>query len=155
MDLHISDFSSVLELAVTMNIAFVIADYSHSFTKAVADKVCRFDNKIRVFCNGLRDKINVLRCDELKPHLVDGNSTLKVVEEIKRKASETRKEIDNIEKTLTNEKDTLCQSRCFSFISLYFFLFSLLALFIPSEIQDIQFIEKSWVSVRILDHSKF
>lgn len=144
MNLHISDFSSVLELAVTMNIAFVIADYSHSFTKAVADKVCRFDYQIKGFCNGLRDKINGLRCDELKHHLVDGHSTIMVVEEIKRNVSETKKDIDNKEKTLTEEKDALCQSRCFSFISLYFFLFSLLALFIPSEIQDIPFIENVW-----------
>lgn len=144
MNLHISDFSSVLELAVTMNIAFVIADYSHSFTKAVADKVCRFDDKIKGFCNGLREKINGLRCDELKHHLVDGHSTIREVEEIKRNVNETKKDIDNKEKALTEEKDTLCQSRCFSFISLYFFLFSLLALFIPDEVQNIPFVENVW-----------
>ena len=141
--IFISDFSSIIELSVTMNLAYVIVDYTNSFTKIIAQKVCNFEERIEKFHDTLIGEIKSLSISNLKPHEVDGNSTLTQIEELKRKENSIITQIINAKKELLDKVEELSSSKSFSFISFYLAVFGILALFVPSNLQEIPFIYHS------------
>lgn len=145
MEIHISDFSSILELSVTMNLAYVIVDYTNSFTKIIADKVCNFNERIDKFKQSLISDVVMLKIGSLKPHEVDGNSTLTQIEDLKRKENVIKNQIENAQKELLENVEELSSSKCFSFICFYLAIFGILALFVSTSIQDIPFVEQFWL----------
>lgn len=124
----LNDFTSMFEVAVTLNLAFVAVEYANSYTNLLAKHVYKLHDKItKVFA----DCINIVDEDSvnsLRGNTVDGNNTILMVEELKRNYNKLKEEADNLKNNHLSVVNEKCHFKCFAFISLYLGLYSLTAL---------------------------
>lgn len=124
----LNDFTSMFEVAVTLNLAFVAVEYANSYTNLLARHVYKLHDKINdVFadCINIVDEESV---NSLRGNTVDGKNTIIMVEELKRNYSKLKEEADNLKNNHLNVVNEKCHFKCFAFISLYLGLYSLTAL---------------------------
>lgn len=124
----LNDFTSMFEVAVTLNLAFVAVEYANSYTNLLARHVYKLHDKINdVFadCINIVDEESV---NSLRGNTVDGKNTIIMVEELKRNYNKLKEEADNLKNNHLNVVNEKCHFKCFAFISLYFGLYSLTAL---------------------------
>ncbi len=135
--MELDSFSAVLQLAATLNIAFVAVEYAKGYTNVLSNKLFQLPLKVDTTFKPLIEKLpDKETLETLIPHIVDGRSTSSVIEKIKREREKIVEKIDASKNQLNNEITDLCQSKSFSFLSLYFFFYSLLALFIAGISPD-------------------
>lgn len=128
--MELDSFSAILQLAATLNIAFVAVEYAKGYTNTLSEKVFRLPKQIeeafRPIISKLPDKETL---ETLKPHEVDGKSTAFFIEKVKREREKINENIEISKKELNEKTTSLCQSKSFSFLSLYFSVYSIVALF--------------------------
>lgn len=147
--MDLGSFSSVFEVAVGLNIAFIAAEYASSYTNLVAKYVYRLYDRINqqfLECESIVDKNTV---DSLEGNTLDGKNTLKSVEEIKIRYASKKKELDDKRNGIINEVGDRCHFRCFAFVSLYLTLYSLAALFV-SGFNEYTFSKNFWAVFLVL-----
>lgn len=127
----LNDFSSLIQLAVSVNIAFVAVEYVKSYVKVLCDSVFKF-----------KDYIN-LEFEECKKFLVDGE-TLKHLEPIDLAGKSTSTEIEghkrsyelivkkiaDKQKELSDKVENICKARSMSALSLTLFFIGTIGLFV-------------------------
>jgi hypothetical protein len=125
-----------LELAAGINIVFVAVEYSKSYTHILFDKVYNFPNLITTSFKQCHD---VLLWRETLSNLesveIEGKSTLPQIEKTKIELEKLETAITQEEKEIKDTGHTLCESKSFSSLSLWNFLFAIVAL-VLSGIED-------------------
>lgn len=126
--MNISDFTALIQLGATLNIAFVAVEYAKAYTVTLAEKVFKFqDFIVRSFDNCQlvdRDTLN-----HLEPSTIDGQSTVSQIEKVKREREKLSEEIESTKQSLNGQIHVLCETKSLSTLSLWLFLYSVLALF--------------------------
>lgn len=138
--MEISDFSSAIELAAGLNIVYVAAEFANSYTHKVVNKILKFEEFIE------QSKLNcLLHLDEetlktLTADDINGISTANKLESLKVRLEKEKDNIDQLQSELEALIKKKCQSRSFSFISLYLFLFCVLTLLFVGFLDIILFV---------------
>jgi hypothetical protein len=121
----LNDFSALIQFAATLNIAFVAVEFAKSYAHTLSKQIFKFDEYIKNSLKKGRDLL--IERDTLKtliPVVIDGKSTLNEIERVKRNLEEIP---DDSEK-LNADVLMMCESKSVSSLSLWFFLFNVLAL---------------------------
>lgn len=126
----LGDFSSVFEVGVGLNLAFVAAEYASSYTNILAKYVYKLYEKIDKEFDSCSSIVNSSAVEDLRGNVVDGRNTVVQVEELKIKHRNCLEKLEGKKRELLADVDDKCHFRCFAFISLYLFLYSVLALFL-------------------------
>lgn len=126
----LGDFSSVFEVGVGLNLAFVAAEYASSYTNILAKYVYKLYEKIDSEFDFCKNIVNSSAVEDLRGNVVDGRNTVAQVEELKVKYRNCMETLEARKAGLIADVDNKCHFRCFAFISLYLSLYSLLALFL-------------------------
>lgn len=120
--LSLSGFSSVIELATTLNIAFVAIEYVKTYTKVLCNQVFDLKQFIqRAFqecVSGLPDSGTLATI----PHItINEHNTDELVEKLKRDCELLLKEINNTKELHEEKVDEVCEAKNVSSISLFLF----------------------------------
>lgn len=126
----LGDFSSVFEVGVGLNLAFVAAEYASSYTNILAKYVYKLYEKIDEAFDSCKNIVNSSAVEDLRGNVIDGMNTVAQVEELKIQYRNCMETLDGKKKELIADVDDKCHFRCFAFISLYLSLYSVLALFL-------------------------
>lgn len=126
--MYISDFSALLELAATLNIAFVAVEYAKAYTIMLAEKVFKFQDFIVCSFNECK-LIDRETLNHLNPVIIAGNSTFAEIEKVKRDQEILAVDIEKTKNDLSGQIHVLCETRSFSTLSLWLFLYCTFALF--------------------------
>lgn len=127
----IGNFSSLFELAAGINIALVAVEYSKAYTRILSDKVFKFPEYIKksfkecydIICE--RETLN-----NIKPVTIEENNTLDEIERCKRNLELFESSVKEKEENLSSNIHYICESKSFSSLSLWMFLYCVIALFI-------------------------
>lgn len=142
--MDLSSFSSVFEVAVGLNLAFVAAEYANSYTNLLAKYVYKLYDRIGLLFDECARIVNQSAVEDLEGNVVDGKNTYSSVEEIKIEYAGKKKDLDGKKSEILRSVDERCHFRCFAFISLYLSLYSLTALFV-SGFSDCGFLKSFWL----------
>ena len=126
--LNISDFSSALQLAATLNMAFILAEYANSYSLLVLKKFFKFNEMLESKDKACRSHIDTNIVDSFIAHTVDGYSTQDRIEDIKRKMSKKFESLDKSKQDFHNRFEKDCNTKSFSYISLYMALYCISSL---------------------------
>lgn len=116
--LNITDFTSALQLAATLNMAFILAEYANSYSLLVLKKFFKFNEMLERLDKACRSHIDTNTVDSFVAHTVDGYSTQDKIEEIKRKVSKKSELLDKSKKDFQDRFEKDCNTKSFSYISL-------------------------------------
>lgn len=129
--MQINSFSSLIELAASISIAFVAVEYVKSYTAILCERFFRFQDFITTSFDDCR---KLLTDYETLHHIgaldVSGNSVNEIVESAKRKHESLNKEIKETENQKKNEMIIACQAKSMSSLCFFLFLQNVLLLFI-------------------------
>lgn len=126
--LNITDFTSALQLAATLNMAFILAEYANSYSLLVLKKFFKFNEMLERLDKACRSHIDTNTVDSFVAHTVDGYSTQDKIEEIKRKVSKKSELLDKSKKDFQDRFEKDCNTKSFSYISLYMALYCISSL---------------------------
>jgi len=120
--LSLSGFSSVIELATTLNIAFVAIEYVKTYTKVLCEQV--FD--LKHFIQQTFEKCNSALPDQgtlaTIPHMTINNHNIdEKVEKLKRDREILQKEIQTTKSKHEEKVNDVCEAKNVSSISLFLF----------------------------------
>ena len=131
--MEISNYSSLIELSATLNIAFVAVEYVKSYTDLVCNNIFKINSHITEQFNKRRDSIvNKKTIDNIEPIIVNGKSTLLKIEEIKRAREKYLSDIEEEREKISESVSDICATRSMSSLSLTAFFFSFFALLVSS-----------------------
>ena len=129
--MEISGFSSLIELAAALNVAFVAVEYAKGYTHILSTKVFGFPTDIdREFDNCHKCVADLETAKNLKPVNIDGRSTAIEIEKCRRDLELLDEEIKTEKKNLMKDIETLCEYKSFSSLSLWSLLFCVTSLFL-------------------------
>lgn len=126
----LGDFSSLLETGAALNLAFVVVEYTKSYTSIIARKIYQIDDRIKnIFeeCLGSIDKTAVLN---LKPYEVNGQSTVVLIEELKKRYYSVYNKTRDKKNALKAIGKKACHFRSFSCVSLYLGMYAIVGMFV-------------------------
>lgn len=148
----LSDFSPMIELAVTLNIAFVAVEYVKSYTNAVCNQLFNFAK----FLNDSFEECKSLLVDDvtlnsIHDSKINGNSMAGEIEKVKILRERISNEISNELQAFKIKIGNVCQSKSISSVSLWLFLYGLTDLFcmgMASIVED-EYVELfvSWLTI--------
>ncbi len=127
----LSNYSSLLEIAAAVNIAFVAVEYSKSYTQTLSEKVFDFPNIInRAFqpCNKVifqKDTLN-----EMQPIILGEKTTFVQIQQSLIDIEKLEEEIESKRKKMNEKMLLVCNYAHFPSLSLWNFLFSIVLLFV-------------------------
>lgn len=142
--INISDFTSALELAATLNMAFILAEYTNSYSLLVLKKFFRFNELLKELDCKCRSYIDGNSADSLVVHIIDGFSTQDKIEEIKRKISKRKDSLEKSKCDFQNRFENECNAKSFSYISLYMSLYCILSLLLAKFTELYDYIYMTW-----------
>ena len=120
--LSLSDFASVIELATTLNIAFVAIEYVKTYTKVLCEQVFDLKHFIQQTfekCNGALPDQGTLATI---PHMTINNHNIdEKVEKLKRDQEILQKEIQTTKNKHEEKVNDVCEAKNVSSISLFLF----------------------------------
>ena len=129
----LSDFSPMIELAVTLNIAFVAVEYVKSYTNAVCNQLFNFADYLEESfeeCKSLL--VDEITLNSIPNTEINGKSIAGQVEQAKRTnekiSKDINKELNNFDIKIKN----VCQSKSISAVSFWMFFYGLSCLFCMS-----------------------
>lgn len=129
--MQISDFNSILELAATINIAFVAVEYTKNYTSILSNNVFKFPELItQAFKDCNNSLCNIESLKHIDPIEIGGKSTLPQIEKTKVMYEELSKKITEEEERLNNKISKSCEAKSFSALSFWMFMYSTLLLLI-------------------------
>ena len=126
--LNITDFTSALQLAATLNMAFILAEYANSYSLLILKKFFKFNEMLEGLDKACRNHIDSNTVDSFVAHTVDGYSTQDRIEDIKRKISKKSETLDKSKQDFTIRFEKDCNAKSFSYISLYMSLYCISSL---------------------------
>ncbi|SEO61763.1 hypothetical protein SAMN02910431_04618 [Bacteroides sp. AR20] len=127
----LNDFSTLIQLGATLNIAFVAVEYAKAYTHTLSEKVFKFQLFIiSSFQDCMELLIDKNTLDHLEPIVIEGKSTNNKIEKAKRDRELLVKEIETEQKRLEENVKLMCESKSLSSLSLFLFLYSTTALFL-------------------------
>ncbi len=127
----LNNFSPIIQLAATLNIALVAVEYAKSYTSVLYEQVFKFKDFIEEsFDTCLRLLTDKESLESLDPQIINGRSTNYQIEDVKRKHEKKRTEIENEKQRKIAATLKICESKSISSLSLYLFLYSLTTLFL-------------------------
>ena len=126
----LSDFSPMIELAVTLNIAFVAVEYVKSYTNAVCNQLFNFAEYLKQSF----DECKSLLVDEITLHSIpnteiNGKSIVGQVEQAKISREKITSDINNELTNFQIKIENVCQSKSISAVSFWMFFYGLSCLF--------------------------
>ena len=126
----LSDFSPMIELAVTLNIAFVAVEYVKSYTNAVCNQLFNFAK----FLNDSFEECKSLLVDDvtlnsIHDSKINGNSIAGEIEKAKISREKISNEINSELEAFRFKIGNVCQSKSISSVSLWLFMYGLSDLF--------------------------
>ena len=130
MAMIICDFSSIFELAAGLNAAFVVVEYSRSFSKQLYENVFNFDLHIDKNISVSRTLIDDETLIGLESVKCGESDTGKLIEKIRRDKEKLNSFIEEERKRLKASAKDACELRSHSGLSLLNFLFCLFILFL-------------------------
>ncbi len=131
--MEISNFSSLIELSATLNIAFVAVEYVKSYTDLVCNNIFKINSHIQEkFDNSKNNAVDEKTIDNLNPIDVNGKSTLFKIEEIKRKREKYLSDVEEERNRISKGVADICATRSMSSLSLTAFFFSFFALLLSA-----------------------
>lgn len=137
--MELSSFTSFIEIGATLTIAFVAVEYTKQYTCLIAQKVFDYFGRIKNIVLECKKTIDEDTIDGLSSFTIDGCNTGVKIEGLKRKKEITLQDIDDKEKALNAYVMEKCNSKSYSSLSLFIFLFSLTSLFIAGiETPDVK-----------------
>lgn len=132
--MEISNFSSLIEVGVTLNIACVAVEYVKSYTSVLCNQVFSLGSLIKDAVNSCRLKLNEVMDETTLLNLPDSLGGGRSLVALKRQLTKSRKELtDNIvskEKEMAETVSKVCEVKNISSICLWLFLYGLTALFL-------------------------
>lgn len=126
----LGDFSTLFEIAATLNMAYIAVDYSTAFTISVAKNVFRFHDKITSGINRCKKHIDEATINSINDINLNGLSVACKIEKVKIDSSKLSKEINLLEPELKTYIEEKCRLTCFSSICLQLFLYCIVACFV-------------------------
>lgn len=128
--MHLDSFSTLFEIAATLNMAYIAVDYSTSFTISVAKNVFRFHAKIDEGLARCKKHIDEATIYSINDVNVNGHSIAHKIEKVKIDSSKLSKEIKSLRLELKAYIEEKCKLTCFSSICLQLFLYCIVACFV-------------------------
>lgn len=117
-------------MGATLTIAFVAVEYAKQYTCLIAQKVFDYFGRIEQVVLECKKTIDEDTIDSLSSFNIDGCNTGVKIEGLKRKKEKTLQDIGDKEKILSTYVLEKCNSKSYSSLSLFTFLFSITSLFI-------------------------
>lgn len=142
--LKIPDFSSALQLAATMNMAFILAEYANSYSLLLLKKFFKFNELLEKLDGTCRSHIDANTVDSFVAHTVDGFSTQDKIEEIKRKINKKTEFLDKSKQNFKDRFEKDCNTKSFSYISLYMALYCIFSLLLAKFTELYDFVYLVW-----------
>gem|GEM_PF-1540046 len=131
MDMEISNFSSLIEVGVTLNIACVAIEYVKSYTSVLCNQVFNLKSQIESSCKECLDSlIDETTIRNLPNANVNGSDTDIIKERLISRRGSLVSEISNKEKTLKEMIKQVCEVKNISSICLWFSILGLTGLFL-------------------------
>lgn len=131
-------FLTAIQFLTTIAIAFVAIDYVKSFTEVLCKKYFHSEEKIdKEFIECIKLLPDRETLDSIKPRIIDGNSTLTKIEQLKREQEKASSAIRNAKSELNQTFSDKCQVCSISSISLYIALSGIMLMLIaPIECKN-------------------
>lgn len=126
----LSDFSPMIELAVTLNIAFVAVEYVKSYTNAICNQLFNFAQYLKESfeeCKSLL--VDDITLDSIHDSKINGNSISGEIEKAKIAKEKLSKEMGVELQNFALKIEKVCQAKSISSVSLWLFLYGLAYLF--------------------------
>lgn len=142
--LNITDFTSALELAATLNMAFILAEYANSYSLLVLKKFFKFNEMLDRLDKACRSHIDTNTVESLVAHTIDGYSTQDRIEDIKRKISKKSDSLDKSKQDFHKRFEKDCNAKSFSYISLYMALYCISSLLLAKFTELYVWVFLSW-----------
>lgn len=124
----ISEFTSIFELAAGLNAAFVVVEYSRSFSKQLYENAFKFDSHIDNEICTPQELIDEETLQGLESVKCGENETGKLIEKIRRDKEKLNDFITQERTSLKATAKTACELRSHSGLSLLNFIFCLFVL---------------------------
>lgn len=130
--MELNDFSSIIEIGVTLNIAFVAIEYVKSYTKILCNQVFKLQHCIE---SSFNECLKVLVDEETLAHIQpnkigDNKNTNNLIEKAKRTREILKKDIDTEKSKFGERIEGVCEAKNVSAISLWLFFYGLTGLFL-------------------------
>lgn len=149
--LQINNFSTLYEIAASLNVAFIAVEYATSYTESVAKNVFKFFDKIQASIDNCRKHIDTETIERLDDVEINGHSIIQKIEGVKRESEKISREIDSLNESLCTAVREKCQLKCFSMTCLHLFLYCLTAAFVSAYEEDCtSVVEVFWTVFSIL-----
>lgn len=126
----LSDFSPMIELAVTLNIAFVAVEYVKSYTNAICNQLFNFAQYLKESfeeCKSLL--VDDITLNSIHDSKINGNSISGEIEKAKIAKEKLSKEMGVELHNFALKIEKVCQAKSISSVSLWLFLYGLTYLF--------------------------
>lgn len=129
--MELNDFSSLIEIAVTLSIAFVAIEYVKTYTKVLCNQVFNFQEYIfERFENCKTRLVDEETLNHIEPNTIDGRSTMHLIEGAKRKREIISSEIETEKNKFCEIIEDVCEAGNMSSVSLWMFFYGITALFL-------------------------
>lgn len=130
--MELNDFSSLIEVAVALNIAFVAVEYVKTYTKVLCNQVFKLHDFIAAsYMECMQSLVDEETLSHIRPNKIGENkNTNNLIEKAKREREKIRKEIDTEKETFSLKIENVCEAKNVSAISLWLFFYGLVALFL-------------------------
>lgn len=148
-NLKLSNFSSLFEIAATLNLVFVVAEHAKQYGSTLTKNFFRSETDIEAKFEEIFSKVDKESVETMPAIVINNVSTESEIQEVKRnihKLEESKAARINNFKKIT---DNRCVLTSFSFISLYMFLYSLTALYVEG-LNETAFTKCFWATYTIL-----
>ena len=128
--MHLDSFSTLFEIAATLNMAYIAVDYSTAFTISVAKNIFKFHDKISQGIVRCKNHIDEATINNISDVNLNGHSISHKIEKVKIDCSKLSKEIKTLKTELIRNVQEKCKLTCFSSICLHLFLYCIVACFV-------------------------
>lgn len=129
--LNISNFSSLFEVGVTLNIACVAIEYAQSYTSVVCNQVFNLEQKIYDACNDCKNNlIDETTIKSLPRITINNSSTETLITRYAERQQQLLGEIEYTRDSLKKNTANACEVKMMPSICYWSFLYGLVGLFL-------------------------
>lgn len=130
INLKLSNFSSLFEIAATLNLVFVVAEHAKQYGSTLTRNFFRSNANILNIFNERYSRVDKETVNSITAIVINDVSTEGEIQQVKREIHKLEDSKNDRITKLESKTDNRCVLNSFSFISLFMFLYSLIALFI-------------------------
>lgn len=130
INLKLSNFSSLFEIAATLNLVFVVAEHAKQYGSTLTRNFFRSNANIQKIFNERYSRVDKETVNSMTAIVINDVSTEGEIQQVKREIHKLEDSKNDRITKLESKTENRCVLNSFSFISLFMFLYSLIALFI-------------------------